>query len=68
MNSLEEHLQLMNAFAGFCYDLKNWPNFLHKHGYEVYAIEWKFKNSKGKSVKPEIIVKSKRHNNAILVE
>lgn len=68
MNCEVKHLDLVNAFIGFCFKIKNWPDFLYRQGYKIYALEWSFKNSEGDEVVPELIAKSNKNNHAILLE
>lgn len=68
MTSEEKHLDLINAFAGLCFDLPKWPNTLYKLGFKIKAIEWQFTNTNGGFVKPELIIVSQKLNHAILLE
>lgn len=66
-NSMKNY-EFINAFAGLCEDLKNWPNDLYKMGYRIVAVEPSFKNSTRGIVNPELVIASDDKNHSILIE
>ncbi len=62
------NLKIKNLFIGLCTGVAGLPTSLRDLAYKVHWIEFNFQNSKGKTVKPEIIITSDTLQNTVMLE
>ncbi|MDF0593338.1 hypothetical protein P0O24_07060 [Methanotrichaceae archaeon M04Ac] len=56
-----DHREMMNAVLGLAYNLRSYPNHLHKAGYRISRIEPRFKLNVSQTLNPDIIFMSNDH-------
>lgn len=62
------NLEMMNLIIGMCKGVAGLPRHFFELGYSNRAIEFKFANSDGKTVVPELIIASQTLRHAVLFE
>lgn len=62
------NLQMMNLFLGMCRGVAGLPRDLRDLGYRDKWVEFKFANSRGEAVVPELVIASGRLKHTMLLE